>query len=57
MAMNSTFTFGILVFLTCRYQERLDRLMLGGDAFRIGRSSWIRGVGSPGRGEVRRGDG
>jgi hypothetical protein len=57
MAMNSTFTFGLLVFLTCRYKERLDRLMLGGDAFRIGMSSWIRGVGSPGRGEVRRGDG
>ena len=57
MAMNISFTFYLLAFLACRHHGRLDRLMLGGDAFRIGMSFWIRGVGSPGRGEVRRGDG
>jgi hypothetical protein len=56
MAMKSMFTFGLLAFLTCCQQGRLDRLRLGGDAFRDDMSSWIGGVGSPGRGEVRHGD-
>ena len=56
MAMNISFRFYLLAFLACRHHERLDRLMVGEDAFRIGMSSWIRGVGSPGRGEVRRRD-
>jgi hypothetical protein len=57
MAMNSTFTFGLPAFLTCRQQGRLDRLLLGGDAFRDDMFSWFGGVGSPGRREVRHGDG
>jgi hypothetical protein len=62
MGMNSAFTSEgsdtetvgtltrayLLAFLVCRHQRRLDRLVRGLDASRIGTSSGIGRAGSPG---------